>query len=78
MPTDDPTTDRVRAYDVTADGELRVERLTRTANPTGVHVRVRVGICDLAVLAAFPDVVPSIDLLDCDDRTAAFAEELVA
>lgn len=72
------TTDTVRVYDVTNDGYARVERLTRTENPTGTHVRVRSGLVELAVLAAFDGDVPSIDLRDCDDRTAAFGKELVA
>lgn len=72
------TTDRVRVYDVTDDGYARVERVTRERSPTHSHQRVRVGIADLAVLAAFDGDVPSIDLTDCDDRTAAFGKELVA
>lgn len=76
--TDAETTDTVRVYDVTDGGDLRVERLTRTENPTGTHVRVRSGLADLAALAAFDGDVPSIDLRECDDRTAAFGKELVA
>lgn len=74
----DDEIDTVLVYDATDDGDLRVERLTRTENPTGTHVRVRVGVADLAVLSAFDGDVPSIDLTGCDDRAAAFGKELVA
>lgn len=75
-----PTADAdvVRVYDVTDDGYARVERLTRERNATCASQRVRVGRVDLAALAAFDGDVPSIDLLECDDRTAAFGRELVA
>jgi len=75
---DPETSDTVRVYDVNDDGMVRIERVTRTEYPSGVHSRTTVGVADLEVLAAFPGDVPVIDMETCDGGLAAFGEELVA
>lgn len=72
-----PDTDHVRPYNITADGQLRIERIQRRSGNTGTHIEVTDRIVDLSVLTLFPEDTPVIDLKEASARDAAFAREVI-